>query len=292
MKLLTYTYENKETIGILSKDEKKVIPIKNILGEKAPTTMLELVKAFTDDILNKLSETISEEGIDIEKIKVNAPIPEPLRGVICLGKNYIDHVNEVPSAMDLKKGLPENPIYFCKLVDRALGMNEIIPSYEDLTDSLDYEVELGVIIGKEGKNIPKEKAEEYIFGYTIINDISVRNIQTKHVQWFRGKSFDGTCPIGPYIVHKSEIPYPPNLDIKCYINDELRQNSNTNKLIFDIPTIISEFSKGITLKPGDIISTGTPSGVGMGFKPEKFLKSGDIVKCEIEKIGELVNIVK
>lgn len=296
LKFITFYHENKEQIGLLSKEEDKVFLIKELLNSNKPNSMIELIEEFNQDIESKLENAYdnldSLKGIEISKVKFLAPIPEPRRGVICLGKNYAEHVKEVPSAIDFKNGLPENPIYFCKLVDRAVEDKGVISIHKDVAKQVDYEVELAVIIGKKGKDIPKDKVEEYIFGYTILNDISLRDIQAKHVQWFKGKSFDETCPMGPCIVYKSEIKLPVELDIKCYVNGELRQDSNTRKMIFDIPYIISEFSKGTTLKPGDIISTGTPSGVGMGFKPPKLLKAGDEVMCYIEKIGTLTNVVE
>ncbi|MGY0374963.1 fumarylacetoacetate hydrolase family protein [Clostridium sp. JNZ J1-5] len=292
MKFITFNYKGNEEIGVMTKDDKKIIIIKDVFGESGTNNMMEFIENFFDKYEERLINIDNEEKcIDIGDVTLEAPIPEPRRGVICLGKNYKEHVKEVPSTMDLKNGLPENPIYFCKLVDKSLGNEEKISLHEEITKQLDYEVELAVIMGKRGKDIPYDKVEEYIFGYTILNDISIRDIQTKHVQWFKGKSFDGTCPIGPWIVDKRDIKFPIELDIECYVNGELRQKSNTKELIFDIPYIISEFSKGTTLKPGDIISTGTPAGVGMGFKPPKFLKAGDEIKCYIEKIGTLTNIV-
>jgi 2-keto-4-pentenoate hydratase/2-oxohepta-3-ene-1,7-dioic acid hydratase in catechol pathway len=157
---------------------------------------------------------------------------------------------------------------------------------------LDYEVELALIVGKKGKNILPEDALDYIFGYTIGNDVSVRNIQMKHTQWFKGKSFDTCCPLGPVIVTADEIAFPPDLAIRCLVNGEVRQDSRTTKLIFDLPTILSDLSSGITLYPGDVILTGTPAGVGMGFSPPRTLKPGDEVCCEIEHIGQLVNYVE
>nr|WP_052219827.1 fumarylacetoacetate hydrolase family protein [Clostridium homopropionicum] len=296
MKFVTFYYKGIEQVGLLSKKNDRVYTIKELLESDRPNSMIDFIEDFNECVEKKLKYIYENsnnlEGIDISKVKLLAPIPEPRRGVICLGKNYAEHVNEVPSAIDFRKGLPENPIYFCKLVDRAIEDKGSISIHKDVSKQVDYEVELAVIIGKKGRDIPKDKVEEYVFGYTILNDISLRDIQAKHIQWFKGKSFDGTCPMGPCIVHKSEIKLPVKLDIKCYVNGELRQNSNTSKMIFDIPYIISEFSKGTTLKPGDIISTGTPSGVGMGFKPPKLLKVGDEIMCYIEKIGTLTNIVE
>lgn len=293
MFFLTYEYDGFERAGILDEKKEYVIPIEKVVKDNPPHTMLELIYRLQDkNILESIkSADIKEEAININKVRVKAPIPNPARNVICVGKNYRDHIKEVAKSIDNKDTVPEYPIYFSKMVDRILGHQDFIPSQSYISDKLDYEAELAVIIGKEGKDIPYDKVEEYIFGYSVLNDISVRDIQKKHIQWFRGKSFDGTCAMGPYIVHKSMIKYPPMLDITCSVNGELRQNSNTRNFIFNISALISDFSKGITLRPGDIISTGTPSGVGMGFTPGKYLKPMDIVECSIEGIGTLRNIV-
>lgn len=288
----TFEKDGIERVGVVTEDRMGIVPVDEICGISG-NSMLEFVRAFKDEDLGIIDKALKQKGgIPAQEVKLIAPIPEPLRSVICLGKNYKEHVNEVASLSEKIEDIPKYPIYFEKMVDRCPGDGEIIPSHIENTEFLDYEVELAIIIGKEGKNIPIEKAEEYIFGYTILNDISARDIQKKHIQWFRGKSFDGTCPMGPWIVHRSEFEFPPKLKIESYINGELRQSGNTGNLIFDIPYIISDFSKGITLKPGDIISTGTPAGVGMGFNPPKTLKPGDTVKCVIEGIGALTNIVE
>jgi len=296
MKFLTYRYKEKEMIGILKNNF--VINFNDVsknIGEKnSPKTMLELINYLDDCKLNIIKEFIDKEGIEtipISNIKIEAPIPYPKRNVFCLGKNYAEHAREIKITRIAGNGIPEVPIYFTKVASPAVGTGDNIEFSREVTNQVDYEAELAVIIGKDGKNIKKEDAEDYIFGYTIINDVSARDLQGKHVQWFNGKSLDTFCPMGPCIVHKSEIPFPVNLDISCTVNGEIRQKSNTKNLIFDIPYIISDLSKGITLKAGDIISTGTPSGVGMGFTPIKVLKQGDIVECSIEKIGTLVNRV-
>ena len=157
---------------------------------------------------------------------------------------------------------------------------------------VDYEVELAVIIGKEGKDIKEDEALNYVFGYTIANDISARNLQGKHGQWFKGKSVDNYAPLGPYILTADELENPSGLQLKCYVNDELRQNANTKDLVFSIPRVISDLSRGLTLRRGDVILTGTPSGVGLGFKPYKFVKSGDVIRCEIDKLGSLTTYIK
>ena len=167
-----------------------------------------------------------------------------------------------------------------------------IPGHFDIVDSLDYEAELAVIIRKEAKDVPPEQVKDYIFGYTVINDVSARNIQNRHKQWYFGKSLDGFLPMGPCIATVDSLPYPPKLQIQSWVNGELRQDSNTELLIFDIDHIVSELSRGMTLQAGTIISTGTPAGVGMGFDPPKFLKSGDVVECRVEGVGTIKNTVK
>jgi 2-keto-4-pentenoate hydratase/2-oxohepta-3-ene-1,7-dioic acid hydratase in catechol pathway len=225
-------------------------------------------------------------------VKIASPIIKPESDILCLGLNYIDHVSETSKSFkDDSINIPKYPVYFSKRACRIIGPEEEISNHGGLVQQLDYESELAVIIGKDGINIPKEKAEEYIFGYTIMNDVSARDFQQKHGQWFKGKSFDTFTVLGPHIIYKDEIKFPVELNICSRVNGELRQNSNTKHFIFDIPTIINDLSQGMTLRAGDIIATGTPSGVGMGFNPPRFLKKGDVVECEIEGVGILRNIV-
>lgn len=280
MKFITYTYKNKESVGLLT--EERVIPLTKF------SSMIDLIENFSEDLIK---ESVSN-CIPLNEIKLLAPIPHPRRNILCLGKNYEDHAKELVATKISDKFIPDAPIYFTKSENTVIANKDNIIFYPEATNQVDYEVELAVVIGKEGINIRPEEAEEFIFGYTIINDVSARDLQIKHKQWFKAKSLDTFCPMGPCITHKSELPFPIDLDIKCSVNGELRQNSNTSKLIFDIPYIISDLSKGFTLKPGDIIATGTPSGVGLGFNPPRFLNDGDIVECYIEKIGTLNNRVK
>jgi len=298
MYLLTFIYQNKENVGFLNQQKSCVIPAEVVfskLNSSIPKDMLELIEIVSDLNINELESAIelsNDNSINLSNIKILAPIPYPKRNVICLGKNYLEHISEVKSLKNVTSDIPSKPIYFSKIAYPAIGQNDNIISHSDVVKELDYEVELAVIIGKKCKNVKKENVEEYIFGYTIANDISARDIQTSHIQWHKGKSFDTFCPLGPFIVHKSNVAFPPNLEIKSFVNGELRQNSNVNKLIFDIPTIISDLTAGITLYPGDIILTGTPAGVGAGFNPPKYLKHGDKIECYIESIGTLVNTVE
>lgn len=298
MKYVSYIYDNLQSYGILNANEDSVIPMKAILDKmdkEVPSSLLAFIQKYSDRISDEISNTLNNsnlESIAMDNVKITAPIPNPPRNVFCLGKNYEEHVLEVQSTrLGKDSKVPDYPIYFTKIADSIIGPMDKVIIPKDYTEKIDYEVELAVIIGKDGKDISQEKAKEYIFGYTIGNDISARDIQVKHNQWFKGKSLDTFTPMGPYLVDKSEIKFPVELDISCKINDELRQNSNTRHLIFDIAYIIADLSKGLTLKAGDIILTGTPSGVGVGFKPHKYLKSGDTIECYVEKIGSLTNMV-
>ena len=188
-------------------------------------------------------------------------------------------------------GVRKEAVYFSKRVNRTVDPDGEISAHSDIVDSLDYEAELGVIIGKEAYRVPKEQVKDHIFGYTIINDVSARNVQNAHKQWYFGKSLDGFTPMGPCILTADSVEYPPKFPIRSLVNGEVRQESNTGQMIFDIDHIVSELSMGMTLKAGTIISTGTPSGVGMGFTPPKFLKAGDVVECVIEGIGSIKNTV-
>lgn len=295
MKLLTFEHGNKESIGILINDT-KIMPLKNLnINYKS---MHELICNITESEMQKLKdknliETNSKNLISIEDVKKTAPIPEPAQDIICLGINYMDHAEE--SARYKKEAFERDrkyPVYFSKRVNRATTDGDIIPLYDDLVDSLDYECELAVIIGKDAKNVSADSAYGYVFGYTIMNDVSARNLQTRHKQWYFGKSLDGFTPMGPWIVTKDEFEEPPVLKICSRVNGELRQNSVTDLMITTIADAISELSQGMTLKAGTIIAMGTPAGVGMGFEPPKFLKSGDIIECEIEGIGCIKNIVQ
>ena len=287
MKLFTYVYEGQEQVGVLSNDQKNIIP----LAEKDMQTLIENWSEEKQKEVEALSKTAA--GIAFDKVQIKSPIPRPKQDVICLGINYMAHAEE--SARYKKEAFGgERPkaIYFSKRVNEAVADKEPIQGHFDIVESLDYEVELAVIIGKDAKNVPEKDVYEYVFGYTILNDVSARNLQTSHKQWYFGKSLDGFTPIGPCIVTKDDFQNPPALAIKSYVNGELRQNSKTDLLIFGIAHVVSELSQGMTLQAGTIIAMGTPAGVGMGFVPPNFLKAGDEVKCEIEGIGTLTNIVK
>lgn len=221
-----------------------------------------------------------------------APVPRPRKNVFCVGLNYRDHVAEHDREGAAPRPLPATPVYFTKPPTSVNGPGAPIP-WHPVTGKLDYEIELGVVIGKRGRDIPPERVWDHIFGYTIINDITARDLQAGHGgQWFKGKALDGACPMGPAVVHRSAVPDAGNLDFVCRVNGEVRQRSNTRHMIFDIPTLISTLSAGLTLEPGDIIATGTCSGVGSGFVPPRFLADGDEVEMTIEGLGTLRNRVQ
>ncbi len=280
-----YTLRHSETAHVAcSKDGKKAYIL------RAYMTMNVMLLKGHDGTIPPLSEEVDLEDPDV---RILSPMPHPRQDVICLGINYRDHAKEAkefdPGAFSKEM---EDPIFFSKRVNYSQGTGSVIPAHADICDSLDYETELGVIIGKEACNVKAEDALEYIFGYTIVNDVSARNLQTRHKQWYFGKSLDGFTPMGPCIVSRDEFDGIPKLDLKTYVNGELRQSSNTGNLITDIPRIIEVLSSGMTLEPGTVIATGTPSGVGMGMDPPTFLNKGDEVICEIEGIGRLVNTVQ
>jgi len=277
-------------------DENKLYPLEQF-GMRF-TDMSNLIEKITPAekqlltlVLEKPKDTL--HFVTKDRVVMHAPIAHPRQDVLCLGINYAAHAEE--SARYKKEAFERDrvySIYFSKRVNEAVADGGIVPAYENYVDSLDYECELAVIIGKDCKNLSPENAFDYIFGYTIVNDVSARNLQTGHKQWYFGKGLDGFTPMGPCIVTKEEFTWPPAQAIRTRINGELRQDAVTDELIFTIPYVIHELSQGMTLKAGTIIATGTPAGVGMGFDPPKFLKKGDVITCEIEGIGVLENTVE
>ena len=287
MRLYTVESKNDQHVALEYKDG-RLVSFKS-LGINVKD-MNDLILRF-DEIYPVIVSLLEADEIESEEneYRIIAPIPIPIQDIICLGVNYRSHIEETVDVLDFTK--KKDTVYFSKRVNRSNDPDGIIPVY-DFVDSLDYEVELGVIIKKDTLNVSVKEAGDYIFGYTIINDVSARNIQLKHQQWYRGKSLDGYTPMGPCIVTKDEIGNPHDLKICCYVNNQIRQESNTKYMITSVEEAISELSQGMTLKAGTIIATGTPGGVAMGMKPPVYLKKGDLVRCEIENIGSLVNMCK
>lgn len=240
--------------------------------------------------------TAAGPQIALSAVKFKAPVPLPLRNIMCVGKNYHEHAKEFSasgfdsSSTGAADAIPTAPIIFTKVPQSVIGPDEPIRYPTGVSEQLDYEAELAVIIGTGGRGIAKADALKHVWGYTIVNDVTARDLQARHKQWFLGKSMDTFAPMGPWAVTADEVDLA-TAGIRCWVNGELRQNAKIADLIFDIPTLISTISAGITLLPGDIIATGTPAGVGIGFKPPKFLKPGDVIAMEVDGIGRLTNPV-
>lgn len=281
MKLLSCEYKG-ETFAAVS-DGKKAY--------KAAPDMYALLDRLEGALPGP--ELLAGEGIDLGELRLLAPIPEPRQDVICLGMNYMDHSAE--AAKWGKDDFVKNAgkaVYFSKRAAYIVGPGGEIDPHFDIVDGLDYEAELAVVLGKDAYRVSKEDAFDYVLGYSVLNDVSARNLQKAHKQFYFGKSLDTHTTMGPWIVTRDELPGAPELDIRCFINVEKRQDSNTRYMIFGVAEVIAELSQGMTLKAGTIIAMGTPAGVGMGFEPPKYLSCGDVVRCEIDGIGVLENPVK
>lgn len=295
MHLVTFTHSGKSRIGVLRQAQNLVVDLAKCASH-LPEDMLEFIalgqSALADvEVLLKNNPAV----LPVSDVHLQAPIPRPPRNIICVGKNYPDHVKEVRSVVagssPIENDVPESPIIFTKATTSVIGSGDAIPASLDPTQSVDYEGELAIIIGRSGRSISRERAWDHIYGYSIVNDVTSRRMQRKHLQWFLGKSLDGFCPFGPCIVPRQSIDDAGALRVQTRVNNELRQDGYVREMIFNIPSLIETLSTAMTLETGDIIATGTPAGVGMGFKPPKFLKQGDVVAVTIEPIGTLINTV-
>lgn len=240
-------------------------------------------------VLSRLAGDASARRIALADIELLPPLPRPRKNVICLGLNYAAHVQESLSTKGQAVEIPEHPVVFTKAVTAVTGPHADIPLQATLTQQFDWEAELGVIIGRGGRNIVESDALSHVFGYTVINDLTARDLQRRHKQFFLGKSLDGSCPIGPWIVTADEIGDPQNLDVRCWVNGILKQEGNTRQQLFSVARTVSLLSGIMTLEPGDIISTGTPEGVGFARQPPEFLAVGDVVECEVSGVGRIRN---
>lgn len=296
MKLLSFKLNDEVKFGPKVKKEEAVWDVLKIQQQlnvlpSYPTTIIDGISLgfdFVEQTRKLVDAALKSDQADSFKysfaaIEWLAPIPRTPKNIICVGKNYSEHAQEMGG------DAPEDIVVFTKSPTTIAADETTLPIHADKTDSLDYEGELAIVIGKRGQNVPKALAFDYIFGYTIANDVTAREVQYKHNQYFLGKSLDGTCPMGPYVVSKDELPDPQALTIVTKVNGEIRQNGSTKDMIFPVADIISIISKYVTLEPGDVILTGTPAGVGKGFNPPKFLQAGDEVKVSIEGIGTLAN---
>jgi 2-keto-4-pentenoate hydratase/2-oxohepta-3-ene-1,7-dioic acid hydratase in catechol pathway len=314
MKLLTFATEKVHSIGVLL--GKEILDLNEAFNSNLGGSFGDCEGPFTLDMLSFLdleaaglkeakkalkeagklieegeAEPMREKGLlyNLQDVKLDAPIPRPRKNVVCLGLNYADHVAEGGRSRQQERPLPEHPIYFTKPPTAVTGPYDGV-IYPRATERLDYEVELAIVIGKSGKYITAEEVYGHIAGYTVFNDVSARDLQGRHGQWFKGKSLDTFAPMGPYLVTPDEVGDPMDLDLWLKVNGETRQSSNTANMIFDIKKIVSDLSEGITLEVGDVIATGTPSGVGYAH-PSGLLKVGDIMETHVEKIGTMRNEV-
>ena len=291
MKLATVQWNGQTFIAQVDADKRVVRRLSGELGALDMNQLIERHASASSQL------EFSGDELAFDQVRFLAPVPRPRRNIMCVGKNYFEHAHEFTrsgfdsSASSAKDAIPSAPIVFTKMPETVVASGTPMGYPNGASQQLDYEAELGVIIGKPGLAIGKADAMSHVFGYVIINDLTARDLQAKHKQWFLGKSFETSCPMGPWVATADELD-GANLNVKCWVNGELRQNANTQDLIFDIPTLIETLSAGTMLLPGDIIATGTPVGVGIGFNPPRFLNSGDVVDIEIDGLGRLSNPVE
>jgi 2-keto-4-pentenoate hydratase/2-oxohepta-3-ene-1,7-dioic acid hydratase in catechol pathway len=288
MKLARYAFRDHIHLGLVDSARGTVERIDAPSGHGDP-----MIACLERDLAG--TRTVgSEEHLPLAEVHLLPPITQPSKNILCIGKNYAEHAAEFTrSGYDSSAGsavqvIPDAPIVFSKAPCAMIGAHDVVLPPWELTAQVDYEAELGVIIGRPGRAITRDAAYHHVWGYTIINDVTARDVQAKHKQWLLGKSIDTFCPIGPWLSSADEID-PGNTEVSCWVNGELRQHANTRDLIFDIPTIIATLSASMSLMTGDIIATGTPAGVGIGFTPPKFLARGDTVRIAIAGLGEIEN---
>jgi 2-keto-4-pentenoate hydratase/2-oxohepta-3-ene-1,7-dioic acid hydratase in catechol pathway len=291
MKIAAFLYQDVPCVGLVSADLSAVQAFA-LPTQVAALGALPIIEALArGEALPAL-----QAAVPLASVQLSAPMPQPRRNIFCVGKNYTAHAKEFAGSgfdSSAKSGgdIPTVPIYFTKVPESVVGPSGFIDMPVGVSDAIDYEAELTVVIGQGGKGIKAADAMQHVWGYTIINDVTARDWQSRHSQWVLGKSFDTFCPMGPWLVSADECN-GQDTGVRCYVNGEQRQNARTTDLIFNIPTLIETLSAGITLYPGDLIATGTPVGVGIGFKPPKYLKAGDVVRVEIDGIGHIENHVR
>jgi len=291
MKFLTYRGPGRsegQDAGCLDEDSGLIVPLASLVGENGD--VLSVIDHW-DRVCDALAD-VPEPSVPLAEVTVLAPIPRPRRNIFCIGKNYSEHVEEFErSGYDVTQasGLRDKPVFFSKAPSTVIGPGDVIEEHGDITHEVDYEAELAVIIGRGGRNIAAGDAMAHVWGFTIVNDVTARDLQRDHQQWFLGKSLDGFCPMGPYAVPAGQIDLS-DTEVSSYVNDEQRQSGNTRNLIYGVPDLISWLSAGIRLQPGDIIATGTPAGVGgvQGI----FLRAGSTVQVEVDGLGTVTNPIR
>jgi 2-keto-4-pentenoate hydratase/2-oxohepta-3-ene-1,7-dioic acid hydratase in catechol pathway len=285
MRLATFRANGHRQIGRLTGDRQAIEPFD--LGA-------DIADAGLSAVIGQLPPATAGKAVPLDRVRLEAPIPRPHRNIFCVGKNYFEHAHEFArSGFDSSAqsgAVPDAPIIFSKVPETVTGPGDPILIDPRVSQAVDYEAELAVVIGKGGRGIRRADALDHVWGYCIVNDVTARDLQGRHKQWLIGKSQDSFCPMGPWLVSRDEIDLA-DTRVRCWVNGELRQDANTRALIFDVPTLIETISAGLTLMPGDIIATGTPAGVGIGFNPPKYLKAGDVVRIEIGGLGVLENPV-
>ena len=298
MKFITFRYKDQIAAGVVvAEGVLNLAAAAKAASETADlSSTLAIIRGGEESLAacRRLASHAAQGGealLPMSQIQKLAPIPQPIRNVFCVGRNYVDHVKEGAAAMRAELKLPVVPQFFTKATLTVIGPGADVRLDRKLTQKLDYEVELAVIIGRGGRDIAASTALEHVFGYSIANDVTARDLQRRHEQWFKGKSLDSTLPLGPCIVSSDEIDDPKALELSLSVNGQERQRARVDQMIFDIPTIIASLSAGLTLLPGDIIATGTPSGVGFAMTPPQYLHDGDEMLARIDRIGELRNRV-
>jgi 2-keto-4-pentenoate hydratase/2-oxohepta-3-ene-1,7-dioic acid hydratase in catechol pathway len=286
LRIATFQYQGRRHVGLVSSDGQSVTPF-DLTPEQARTGVLPLIMAGGDLAQAALQ---GSGTIAISAVRLEAPLPVPRRNIFCVGRNYHAHARELSASVFKDNNAnPESwPIVFTKVPECVVGPHDDVRLPVGVSEQIDYESELAVVIGKGGRNIARAEAMGHVFGYTIVNDVTARDVQMRHQQWDLGKSFDTFCPMGPWIATADEFD-GRRTRVRGWVNGELRQDGQTTDLIFDIPTLIETCSRGITLYPGDVIATGTPAGVGMGMTPPRYLKAGDVVRVEIDGLGAIEN---
>jgi len=289
MKFATWVHNGHEEAGIFSKDTQSVHSFGSLGLDYSG--VLDFIIRHKEQDMDVLRSAEGNNGIPVCDISLEAPIPVPRHDIICFGLNYADHARESDNIGISANAQCVNSVYFSKRVTRALGHGGVIENHFDINERLDYEAELALVMGRDARRVKREDAWSYVFGLACFNDLSARDLQTKHNQWFFGKSLDTFTSFGPYIATLDEFTFPLRLAVRSRVNGELRQNANTKDMIFTPDLIIEELSAGMTLDAGTIIATGTPAGVGAGFTPHRCMKSGDVCEIEIEGCGLLRNTV-